>query len=61
VYLDLGGMKRQEGEENCIMRRCIVCSRRLMIKSKKMRWSRHVARIGGLETCTILVGKREGK
>jgi hypothetical protein len=32
-----------------------------MIKSWKMRWAGHVARIGGEDAYRILVGKSEGK
>jgi hypothetical protein len=33
-----------------------------MVKSRRMRWARHVARMGeGRGVCRVLVGKPEGK
>jgi hypothetical protein len=32
-----------------------------MIKSRRMRWTRHVARMGTSNACKILVGKPEGE
>jgi hypothetical protein len=51
--------------EVCIMRSFINCTLHqmwLVIKSKRMRWTRHVARMGRMRNVyKILVGKPEGK
>jgi hypothetical protein len=55
-------MKWQEVGENCIMRSFITCRIIRMMKSMRMRWAEHVARM--VETRNayrILVGKPEGK
>jgi hypothetical protein len=44
-------MKWQEGGENCIMRSFITYNIIRMIKSRRMRWTGHVARMGGEEEC----------
>jgi hypothetical protein len=59
-------MKRQEVVENCIMRSFITCTLLQalirIIKSRRMRWAGHVARMGEKRTAyRILVGKPEGK
>ena len=32
-----------------------------VVKSRRIRWAGHVARMGKIEGCTVLVGKSEGK
>jgi hypothetical protein len=57
-------MKSQEIGENCIMRSFINSSPSIirMIKSRRMRWAGHVARMGTKRKAyRILVGKPEGK
>jgi hypothetical protein len=45
-----GGMKWQEGGENCITRNFVICSLQesiiRIIKSRRMRWTGHVERMG---------------
>jgi hypothetical protein len=56
-------MKRQEVGENCIMRNfiSIIPSIIRIIKSRRMRWAGHVARMGEKRNSyRILVGKPEG-
>jgi hypothetical protein len=54
-------MKRQEVGENCIMRSSAPSIIRI-IKSRRMRWAWHVARIGEKRNAyRILMGKPEGK
>jgi hypothetical protein len=43
------------------MRNCIICTIRI-IKSRRMRWAGHVARMGEKRNvCSLLIGKPEGK
>jgi hypothetical protein len=64
------GSNRDEvtgGGENCIMRSCIICLYSLpgiirIIKSRRMRWVDHVARMGEKRNvCGLLVRKPEGE
>jgi hypothetical protein len=53
-------MKTDHGE-NCIMTDFITCIVRV-IKSRRMRWAGHVARMGeGRGIYKVLVGRPEGK
>jgi hypothetical protein len=60
-------MKGQEVGENCMVRSFITCTLRQvriirMIKSRRMRWARHVVCMRGKRNAyRILVGKPEGK
>jgi hypothetical protein len=59
--LDRRGMKRLEIGRNLITRGCIVSIIRI-IKSRRMRWAGHLARMEGKRNVYMgLVGKREGK
>jgi hypothetical protein len=65
-FSSVRGMKRQEVGENCIMRNFIACNLLKyiirIIKSRRMRWVGHVARMGDKRNAyRILVGKPEGK
>jgi hypothetical protein len=64
-YLDRRGMKWQQVGGNCIMRSFITCNSTpsiiRMIKSRRMRWEGHVARLREKRNSyKILVGKPEG-
>jgi hypothetical protein len=45
VYLGSRGMKYYVAGEHCIMRSFTTCTLIIMIKSRRMRWERHVARM----------------
>jgi hypothetical protein len=50
-------MKRQEGEEMCIMRSCMTCTLRL----RRMMWAGHIVEMGKKRTADrSLAGKPEG-
>jgi hypothetical protein len=56
-------MKLQDVGENYIMWSFIACTPNIirMIKSRRMRWAGHVARMGEKRNvCRILLGKPEG-
>jgi hypothetical protein len=59
--LELRGRESQESGENSTMRNfiCTIYQIIRMIKSRRMRWLRHVAQIWTMKNC--LVGKAEGK
>jgi hypothetical protein len=60
--LDRREIKSWEVGENCIMRSLIAPSIIRMIKSRRMRWAGHVARMGEKRNAyRILVGEPEGK
>jgi hypothetical protein len=48
-YLDLRGMNWQEASGSCVMRSFVICTHNpiviRMMKSKRMRWAGHVARM----------------
>jgi hypothetical protein len=56
-------MKWREGGENCIMRSFVISPNNIrIIKSRRMRWAGHVARIGEKRnTYMLLVGKPKGR
>jgi hypothetical protein len=60
-------MKWREGGENCVMRRSIVCRHFSpniirVIKSRRMRWAGHIARMEKIRNeYKMLVGKPKGK
>jgi hypothetical protein len=60
-------MKLQEGGENWITRSLMICTLQQvhiirMIKSRRIRWARHVAQMGEQRNVyMLLVGKSEGK
>jgi hypothetical protein len=55
--------EEQEIGEDCIMSSFITCTSIIMvIKSRRVRWAGHVARMGQPRNAfSILVGKREGR
>jgi hypothetical protein len=60
--LDLRGRKWQEAGEDCIMRGFITCALIRLMKSRRMKWVGHVARVEEIiYSDRILVGKAEGK
>ena len=53
--------KQQRTGKDSIMKRFMVCTHKILFKSKRMRWAEHVARIGKRRrACRVLVGKLEG-
>jgi transcription termination factor 2 len=59
--LDLKGKKMVHGE-NCIMMNFTACNIVRVIKSRRMRWAGHVARMGeGRGVYRALVGRSEGE
>jgi hypothetical protein len=57
-------MKCHEGAENCILRRCRICTlcEVLLELSRRMRWVGHAAQTGEKRNVyRLLVGKPEGK
>jgi hypothetical protein len=54
-------MKWREGGENCMTRSFVICVIRI-IKSRRMSWAGHVARMGEKRNAySLLVGKPERK
>jgi hypothetical protein len=55
-------MKWRESGENCITRSFVICTlRKSIIKSRRMRWAGHVARVGAKRNVYSWWGKPEGK
>jgi hypothetical protein len=55
-------MKWREVGETCIIRSFITCTLIKMIKSRRMRWAGHVARMGEKRNADrLFVGNPEGK
>jgi hypothetical protein len=68
VLRKIFGPKRDEvmgGWRNCKTRSFMICTlhkHNIMMKSRRMRWAGHVARMGEMRTkYRLLVGKPEGK
>jgi hypothetical protein len=62
--LDRRGMRWRENGENCIMRSFVIWIIRIIriIKSRRMRWTGNVARMGEKRNaCRLLVGKPLGR